>query len=124
MRLAVKSFSDIGLPVLVTYQIAPSEGVHLRPDLKVCNHVPCTNSHIFYMYVIVLYNVMSTVMTFTQANYRLSSAANGVLVSKVTDKGTVDGAVHDRKAYLGKTIQVHTSSCILQLEHTNASTSL
>ena len=76
------------------------------------------------MYVIVLYNVMSTVMTFTQANYRLSSAANGVLVSKVTDKGTVDGSVHDRKAYLGKTIQVHTSSCILQLEHTNASTSL
>ena len=54
-------------------------------------------------------------MTLTQANYRLSPAANGVIVSKVTDKGTVDGAGHDCGDYRGKTIQVHSSSRIFTI---------
>lgn len=51
MKLAVKKFSDLALPVLVSYRIAPNDGVELRPDLKACDNDRCINPHIFYMYV-------------------------------------------------------------------------
>ena len=48
------------------------------------------------MYVIVAdIRAMRTVMKLTQANYRPSRAANGVLVPELADKDTVDAAGHD-----------------------------
>jgi len=55
------------------------------------------------MCVIVAYiRAMRTIMKLTQANYRPSRAANGVLVPELADKDTVDAAGHDCQATRGR----------------------
>lgn len=49
LKKAVKTVGDAGIPLVVSYLLAPSDGVHLGPHWRPCEFAACTASHIFSM---------------------------------------------------------------------------